>query len=761
MSERLRLWLVPAVLILSVAVLFHRLLIGEVLYWGTISLQFYPWQEMAFSMLREGQMPLWNGLAGSGSPLLANYQTAILYPLNWLNLLIPTRYAIGLVMMISVIIGGLGMLAYLRRLGLDLIAQAVGTLSFALNGFLISKMLFPSIINTAIWIPWLLWALDGLALNETGSRSFQRAIWMLPIITALLLLGGHAQTAFYALLLGAAYVIFRAARRPDRWRFMGLALAGVLLGAGIAAAQLAPTAELLMLSQRSGGTDPEIALTYSYSPARFLTWLSPNLFGTPAADSYIGYGAYWEDATYGGLLALLLALRAISTWQRERRGIEPPSHLSLVPFYLIVVVTATVFALGKNTPIFPFFYEHVPTFDMFRSPARWMILVVAGLSVLGAIGASGWTTRRAGHSWAKRGIVIGIALLIAVGAVRYMGLAVEPVLIKGTVRLAVVLAAACGVLLLRRHADRNVNWEPYFVLIVVAVLAVDLVSAHWGLIPTQSARFYDPVSDPFVDVVREAAEGGRVIMPPADEQDISFRDGVEEESGTGEDDYLTFRGFLGDDGAHWQSYRASYLPNLNMGYGVPSISIFEPLQVGVHAALLREGDDLPSEQAVLFYEEMGAAVWLSARDDLLLEQIAVHGPVYAYQLPNPWPRAALAACQPGGKSVSCVPVGEGGIAVVEDSSNGEIVIEVNAAGAAYLLLLDTYYPGWIAEVDGDPVPVLRANRAFRAIKIEAGQHVVRWHYRPVSLRIGGLISVLSLLGVVGAVVWGLLRNRSV
>lgn len=753
MSERLRTWLVPASLVLTVALLFHRLLLGDVLYWGTISLQFYPWQEMAFSMLREGQLPLWNALSGSGSPLLANYQTAIFYPLNWFNLLIPTRYAIGIVTILSIVIGGLGMVAYLRRLDLDVTAQAVGALSFALNGFLVSKTMFPSIVNTVIWIPWLLWALDGLALNDLGSKAFHRALWTVPIFIAFLLLGGHAQTAFYALLLGAAYVLFRAVRHPDRWRFMVLALMGVLLGAGIAAVQLAPTAELLMLSQRSGGTDPQIALTYSYSPARFLTWLSPNLFGTPAADNYIGYGAYWEDATYGGVLTVLLAIRAISTWLRERQAGAAASYRVLVPFYLLVVLFATVFALGKNTPIFPFLYEYVPTFDMFRSPARWMILVVVGLSVLGAIGAEGWTTYRAGRHWANRGIVIGMALLIAVGAVQYMEIAVEPVLLSGTIRLAVAVAVACGLVLLRRYAERHRQWEPYMVLVVVTVLAVDLVTAHWGLIPTQAASFYDPVSDSFVDTVRGAAGQGRVIMPPADEQDIGFRDGDEEEAGTGEDDYLTFRGFLGHEAGRWESFRASYLPNLNMGYGVPSTSIFEPLQVGHHAELLMEADNLSPDQATSFYESMGTSVWLSANDDLPLDQIAVHGPVYAYSLPNPWPRVSLADCEPDGMGAWCSPLTEGEVSIIEDPPNGEIVIDVDVPGNAYLLLLDTDYPGWIAEIDGEPVRVLRANRAFRAIEVEAGQHRVQWHYRPVSLRIGGLISVLSVLSVLGGMAW--------
>lgn len=44
--------------------------------------QIYPWKELAVSMIKEGQLPLWNPYAFSGTPLLANIQTAVFYPLN-------------------------------------------------------------------------------------------------------------------------------------------------------------------------------------------------------------------------------------------------------------------------------------------------------------------------------------------------------------------------------------------------------------------------------------------------------------------------------------------------------------------------------------------------------------------------------------------------------------------------------------------------------------------------------------------------------
>jgi hypothetical protein len=73
----------------ALIVTFQRLLSGEVFFWGLPSLQFYPWREYGFDLIRHGQLPLWNPYNGAGAPLLANYQSALLYPPNWFGLFLP------------------------------------------------------------------------------------------------------------------------------------------------------------------------------------------------------------------------------------------------------------------------------------------------------------------------------------------------------------------------------------------------------------------------------------------------------------------------------------------------------------------------------------------------------------------------------------------------------------------------------------------------------------------------------------------------
>ncbi|MDH7485792.1 MAG: YfhO family protein [Anaerolineae bacterium] len=73
-----------------------------------------------------------------------------------------------------------------------------------------------------------------------------------------------------------------------------------------------------------------------------------------------------------------------------------------------------------------------------------------------------------------------------------------------------------------------------------------------------------------------------------------------------------------------------------------------------------------------------------------------------------------------------------------------VVVRAALAEPGYLVLSDTYYPGWQAWVDGQPAAILRANLLFRAVALEAGEHVVEFRYRPASLRWGVGISLAAL-----------------
>ncbi len=91
-----------------------------------------------------------------------------------------------------------------------------------------------------------------------------------------------------------------------------------------------------------------------------------------------------------------------------------------------------------------------------------------------------------------------------------------------------------------------------------------------------------------------------------------------------------------------------------------------------------------------------------------------------------------------------------------------VEIATDSPREGFLVLSDTYRPGWLALVDGAKAPLLRAQTAFRAVRVPAGKHRVLFLYRPASVRLGAAVSVLALAVLVAwpAISWFRLRRST-
>jgi hypothetical protein len=88
-------------------------------------------------------------------------------------------------------------------------------------------------------------------------------------------------------------------------------------------------------------------------------------------------------------------------------------------------------------------------------------------------------------------------------------------------------------------------------------------------------------------------------------------------------------------------------------------------------------------------------------------------------------------------------------ATVKRRSDDEVVLATDSAAPGYLVLADSFYPGWTAEVDGQEEQIEPANGAFRAIRLDAGRHEVRFAYESAAVRWGWIVSLIGLLCTAG------------
>jgi len=728
------------ILALTLAVLFHRLFLGETFFWGLPTLQFYPWREYAFDLLRGGQLPLWNPYNGAGAPLLANYQSALLYPLNWFGLILPLAWSMSVTAVLHLFIAGWGMWAFTGRLGLPTLGRGISALAFALTGYLVARLGTYPVITAAAWIPWLLWSALGIF-----TRSQRRDVGWLALFAALQLLAGHAQTTWYSMLLvGAFSAWWWVTHRPLNWRRLVMVVAGVTLGAGVAAAQLLPTADLLAQSQRSAGVDYDFAMNFSYSLPRTLSLLSPNVFGTPGDGSYVlkDKAAYFEDAVYIGLIPLVSAVAAVVAWAwGKARRAERPAYFATVPFWLMIVVIAFIFALGSNTPVFPFLYRNIPTFSLFQAPVRWHIWTVFGLSVLAGIGVAAW-----GHGYwlffsTRLAIAacVGAAVLVIVAPQFLPPDVTEQAGVQALIRAVIatgLLGALAGALTLTQPELPSSRWYRWWQIAAWLIIAVDLGYAGQGLNPTTTADFYDRRTSNSDDF--------RAYWPKDAEEKVRF------DKFLPFDDYRVVSQQLAD-------FRASGLANLNMIDWTTLLNNFDPLLVGHFAQYIDLFENNPAQQDILLQAAGVGAIYDAQGVMRPLERSSARAWFVEAACWHPTEESMIEAMlDPSWNPAQQVHLlGEGDcpnppqdgteIQPINVLYENGILFAQPTDRAGWLVIADTYYPGW--GVTGESSPnnnMYRANLAFRAVRVD-GINPVRVEYRPWWLWPGALISAVSFL----------------
>lgn len=722
---------------------------GRVLFWGTPMLQFVPWHRLSLETLMQGHLPLWNPLVGMGAPLAANYQSAIFYPANWLLALVTPEWGHGLLVMLHLIWAGWGMVLLARRLALEPLPAALAGIAFSMSGYMVARAWFISIPLTAAWLPWIVFATDRLAKAAAAlddRPALVRSVLLLGSLFGLQWLAGHAQTAWYTLLLAALWGLWRGAHAGGRKGFVraavAMAFAGVL-GFALAAIQLLPTLEYLRESHRTT-LDPNFALTYSFWPWRILGLLLPNLFGNPAHGDYWGYGNFWEDALYIGVLPFLFAVAALVRLMRRKTDARTPEL-----FLASVVLVAFWFSLGRNTFLFRFLFSHVPTFNLFQAPSRWNLLSVFSLALLAGFGARYWR-RPQGRAlyWARLGTAgaLGLALTALLGQSALPQVRVT--FFRSFAELGLWLAAAGLLTLYLPDRDVPLRW-----ILAAGLLLGDLVLAGSGLNPLASASVYQGRSH----LATLAANGERLYLPEKLEYQLKF------------EQIYSFEGFATLE--DWRDVRETGLPNAPMLDGIASANNFDPLLPGRYATWMKAMQRLSALDEERMLALMGV-VWRGEGRGRSLVYLHVPGAARVRLLAEATyvstPEEALAAVLDSdfNPDETLILEGEerkengspaGARFVVRDETNPNLVeIDVQSPGGTWLLLSDTWYPGWQARIDGAEQEVWRADYLFRAVWVPAGSHRVTFRYQPLSFTLGAALSLGAVLLM--AFAWRRWRN---
>lgn len=740
---------------------------------------FFPRDQFYHESLVHGHIPLWNPYSYCGHPLLAEGLDAVLFPPRLLayTLLDPV-HAQNLLLFCYVLIAGLGMYWYLYTLGLSRTPRLVGSLAWMLNGFVMAWLELQFIGAFAALLPCLMASLERLIQAPSPPRAARLALF-----GGLTLLAGHVQFVLYASLLAALYLL---ARRPGRRTLAWALLAGVL-AASLGTPQFLPTLELSHFAQRPSYTAAEMLAENRFLPEHLLTFFIPDVFGGAGSGFYLGriHSAVQnglELTPYIGATAMLLVVLALARpWHR------------VTAFYASLTVVLLLLAAGT-----PVYYGIAAVAPIFRqlTPTRVVYLVCFALSVLAALGAQAWLEGRGRRLLAVAAGVLAIptalliawiALLQSNGAIalhvldscRQNGSLYAHILsytphvaatadVDARVRdhyswrnpvLYLPLLAAWAALALMVWRSEDPVRQRLSRLGVLACLAIELVAHGQTVNPTGPVSAVYPPT-PTTTLLQRIPQPGRVaglvtVMPPAS----------------------------------------------LMAYHIQDMSGYSSLYPGGILDMVTWADGRPPAQYTLPFLSAADSPHLQVALDLLNVEFVLTDPMTPLPLPRDWsrrlqwhrdmniyvnpdalPRAFLVPAwvvDPDTRQ-ELIAVFAGGfkpkeLAVVDrqpqfPTPSGppappavvwqryepeRMQLAVQCPTNQLLVISDAWYPGWKAEVDGRPTPVLRADVMIRAIPLGPGPHQVVLRYQPATLQYGLYAASVASLVLLGLLLAGL------
>jgi hypothetical protein len=565
---------------------------------------------------------------------------------------------------------------------------------------------------------------------------------ILGLLIGLQILGGEPEICYLTLLALFAFLLFHA--RSGGWKIWPRLLLALIAALGLSAIQWVLTLEMTGLSNRAAGFNLAQASAYSLEARDLISLIVPHVFLEPLSNHW-GFG-FWSQrlpfflSIYPGIIVLLLLPVALRSGRRRE-----------ALFWTGLAIISLWLALGPEGHLYTLAYRWLPGFDRFRFPERALILfglALAGLAALG-VEAIPEKIRLVDIKFSQQSLFIIMALVALPFLIWQWSHRPEPLnpgdeLFFSCQQRSLWFAMLFVFLLI--EAWMTPPRQTYLRLLpasMVALLFFDLYLAHRQLNPLTDRTFY--TSTPaWVQELKNSK--GRLpsrvyISPPPNLPDQ----------------------FLGRDEAPLDFYRTQrewLQPFFALPDRIPDLQAHSSFRIGLF-------DEM---QSLLYQADPGQ------RDRLLaisgVEKIAIPGPGLR-PVPSPLPRAYLAFAERRAETHAqalelllnssfdprreVLIEGETGSPRLEQTEpiravevkkylNERVELEFAAERPAWLVLLDTYYPGWQARVDGKPEPVRSGNGFFRAVRVPAGRHQVRFEYRPSHWRLAwGLTAGTALL----------------
>ena len=706
--------------------------------------QMYPFKHLVINFWKNGQVPLWNPYNFSGNPFLANYQSAVFHPANWLFFILPEIDAWSIMILMQPLLAGLFAYLFCRQLKLSQTAALLSSVAFMFCGFITVWMAYGTLSWALLWLPLVLYAIE---------RSFQKLTgWGLILISfslAASFFSGHFQTSLYVFLTSLTYLVFRLLTSHRAKAFL-FCLLFVLLGVLLVSVQILPTFEFYRLSIRSKALGISEIIPWHY----LVTILVPDFYGNPVTrNDWFGHYAEWSS--FAGVIPFILALFVVF---RKRKP---------VVFYFAIL---GLFSLILRHPTFLLdliIKVKIPVFSS-SSVARINGLLSFSVAILAGFGLDQLITDLKKRKFKPLFGVALVFLIIVLGVWGFL-LIKKPfesqwfLVAKRNFILPSGMVVAFGILILVFWLTQNYLKNKKFIvnnllfLVLVAIVSLttfDMWRFAQKWMPFDSRKHIYPQL-PILEFLGKTLGSDRLFgfvgMEMMNYFQIQGFDGYDplfiqryaeflESAKNGKINVSSIRGvnlqrraqytyqvmnLLGgryflhaieDDRECWEFNFWDYPGQFEKIYQDEKYEVYENKKALPRAFITYDYQVIQSDQAIV--DRL-----LKQEADLSKTLVLEEEPVIVEPLKSPGeiPTVKFIYYRPN-----------------------QVQLQVKTQTSGLLFLSDNYYPGWRVLIDGKESKIYRADYTFRALVVPSGEHQVDFVYQPNSFKLGVKVSFLSL-----------------
>jgi hypothetical protein len=544
----------------------------------------------------------------------------------------------------------------------------------------------------------------------------------------------------------------------------------------LSAIQLFPFIELFHHSIRGKGISYLEATTWSFAPKDILLFFLPDAYGYWLDMQKYWISQCWFKTLYtGGLPFILSAIFFIFGKNRK--------------LYVGLMLFSLFLALGKYNPLYPFVFNYVPFFDGTRYPAKFLYIFILVLSMTAGLGfqklleySKDVPKRKLKHLLIIFSLISGLLLLFSVlghkeveGFLKLNGIDFpdfNPVSVNLHHAQRFFFYLALFFLLLR--VGYEVRWRTWAKVLLIVFLTADLFGnmGYYGKEKTsgyfQKTKILKTISSDKSSF--RVFSTAKTISP-----DATILIGDTSPLSTLKEKHYPSMNLLHQLYDVWgadviRTKRADHLyrifvstPSISAThlidlYGVKYITSVTPLEDKRKFELIYanlEGldgkrEDLLKENTIKLYRNRAPLprAWLVRNFKVMDAQKILWSMVQKEFRPS---QEVFLEEEP--RFPVPLPKGEEGrvrgqVEILSEGNN-RIRLLATSTEDSFLVLSDTYYPGWKAFVDGKKTKIYRADYTFRAIPLNAGTHLVEFAYDPLSFKLGALFTMLGIIGCLG------------